>query len=367
MKYLVGFSRLFVGLLFIVSGLIKLNDPVGFSFKLQDYFAPDVLNLDFLSPYALMFSVVIVVFEVLVGVMLLLGYAKRFTLISLFSMIVFFTFLTFYSAYFNKVTDCGCFGDAIKLTPWESFIKDVILLVFILILIVGRNHLKPLFTRNIRSIAVLVSFVLCFWLGYHVLMHLPVVDFRAYKIGNNIMEGMTVPDDAPPPIIEYRWKYTINGEEEVITNTTGQDPKPAGGERIGVETDFIRKPYEPPIHDFTMERDDMDYTEEFLAEDKLVVVIAYNLDNTELEGFAPIKKVTDDALKKGYKVIGLSASSTAETEKLAEMQRLNFKFYFCDMTTLKTIVRSNPGILELNKGTIVQKLHWNDAHEFKLK
>lgn len=366
MKYLVGISRIFVGILFIISGLIKLNDPVGFSFKLQDYFAPDVLNLEILVPYALMMAVLVVIFEVLLGVMLILGYAKRFTLISLLAMIVFFTFLTFYSAYFNKVTDCGCFGDAMKLTPWESFWKDIVLLVLILILFYGRKHLQPFFTKSMRSISVIISLMLCLWLGYHVLMHLPVVDFRAYKIGANITEGMTVPEDALPPIIEYQWKYDINGSETVIKNTTGSDPKPEGGTRIGVDTEFIREPYEPPIHDFTIERDDQDFTEEFLSEDKLVMVIAYNLDNTEIEGFSEIKRVTDAALKKGYKVIGLSASSTPETETLAKNQNLNFQFYFCDMTALKTIVRSNPGILELSQGTILQKVHWNDADDFKL-
>ena len=119
MKILVGFSRIFVAVLFIISGMIKLNDPVGFSFKLKDYFAPEVLNLEFLVPYALVIAIFVVIYEVLLGVMIFLGYAKKFTLWSLLLMIVFFTFLTFYSAYFNKVTDCGCFGDAIKLTPRE--------------------------------------------------------------------------------------------------------------------------------------------------------------------------------------------------------------------------------------------------------
>src|SRR5690554_5161297 len=137
MRYLVGFSRIIVGLLFIFSGLIKLNDPVGFSFKLQDYFAPEVLDLGFLMPYTLLLAIVLVIFEVLLGMMLLLGSSKRFTLWSLLLMIVFFTFLTFYSAYYNKVTDCGCFGDAIPLTPWESFYKDIVLLILILIIFIG--------------------------------------------------------------------------------------------------------------------------------------------------------------------------------------------------------------------------------------
>ena len=196
MKYLVNISRIFVGVLFIISGLIKLNDPLGFSYKLQEYFSADVLNIPFLEPYALMISVLVVVFEVVLGVFLLIGYKPKFTVWSLFVMIVFFTFLTFYSAYFDKVKDCGCFGDALKLTPWESFTKDVILLVLILILFFGVKHIKPIFSKLQTTILALLSFIFSFWFGYHVLMHLPVVDFRAYKIGNNIAEGMRIPENA---------------------------------------------------------------------------------------------------------------------------------------------------------------------------
>ena len=134
MKYLIHISRIFVGALFIFSGLIKLNDPIGFSFKLEEYFGVTVLDLPLFEPYALVIAIFVVVFEVLLGVFLLIGYKPKFTVWSLLGMIIFFTFLTFYSAYYNKVTDCGCFGDAIKLTPWESFTKDIILLVFIIIL-----------------------------------------------------------------------------------------------------------------------------------------------------------------------------------------------------------------------------------------
>ena len=203
MKYLVGISRIIVGVLFIISGLIKLNDPVGFSFKLKDYFAPEVLDLGFLVPYALLIAIFVVIFEVLLGVALLLGYLKKFTLWALLLMIVFFTFLTFYSAYFNKVTDCGCFGDAIKLTPWESFTKDIVLLILILILFVGRKYIQPFFTKGIRSILIFASFVFCLGITYYVLLHLPIIDFRPYKIGANIKEGMTVPEDAPGPCLLY--------------------------------------------------------------------------------------------------------------------------------------------------------------------
>ena len=364
MKYLVGISRIIVGALFIISGLVKLNDPVGFSFKLQDYFAPEVLDLGFLVPYSLLIAIVLVIIEVLLGISLLLGYMKRFTLWALLLMIVFFTFLTFYSAYFNKVTDCGCFGDAIPLTPWESFSKDIVLLVLILILFFGQKYIRPIFTTGTRSFIVFVSFIGCLGITYYVLQHLPIIDFRPYKIGVNIQEGMNTPEDAPKPVFEYKWKFKINGEEKIITNT-GEYPQ-VDGEFMNVETTMLQEGYTPPIHDFMIERDGEDFTEHFLEMDNLLVIIAYSLGNTEKDGYRNVKDVTDEALKKGYNVIGLSASSQEMTEALTEDYKLNFQFYFCDETTLKTIVRSNPGILELDKGTIKQKLHWNDAQKLKL-
>ncbi|PVW16401.1 BT_3928 family protein [Marixanthomonas spongiae] len=364
MKILVSISRVLVGILFIFSGLVKLNDPIGFSFKLQDYFAPEVLNLEFLVPYALLIAIFVVIFETLLGFALLLGYLRKFTVWSLLLMIVFFTFLTFYSAYFNKVTDCGCFGDAIPLTPWQSFTKDVILLLLILILFFGRKYITPLFTRNIRSLVIFVGFVGCLWVTYHVLMHLPIIDFRPYKIGANIEEGMTIPEGAPKPVYDYEWKFNVNGEEKTVL-TKGDYPK-VDGEFIGVETTEVQAGYEPPIHDFTIERDGENHFEEFMQEDNLIVVVAYNLNKAETDGFFPVRDITNEALKKGYKVIGMSASATERTETVAERYKLNFKFYFCDETALKTIVRSNPGVLHLQNGTIKQKVHWNDVDELQL-
>ena len=365
MKVLVGVSRIFVGVLFIISGLIKLNDPVGFSFKLGDYFAPEVLNLPFLEPYALVIAVLVVILEVLLGVMLIVGYAKKFTLWSLLLMIVFFTFLTFYSAYFNKVTDCGCFGDALKLTPWESFSKDVVLLVLILFLYKGSRYIQPFFSKGVRSITVFISLILCLWLGLHVLEHLPVIDFRAYKVGTNITKGMQTPADAPRAVYQYNWSFDVNGQQKTVINR-GEDPK-IDGTLLGVETSVLQKGYEPPIHDFSIERDGTDYTTQMLEEEHLLVVIAYNLNVAQNEGFIAIKEATDSALEKGYTVIGISASSTPETQKIAAKYDLDFKFYFCDMTALKTIIRSNPSIMSLEKGTILQKLHFNDVDQLKLK
>ncbi|TMU57382.1 BT_3928 family protein [Flagellimonas algicola] len=363
MKYLVWISRIVVGVLFIISGLIKLNDPVGFSFKLEEYFSQGVLDLPFLMPLALAISIFVVIVEVLLGILLLIGFKPKFTIWSLLLMIVFFTFLTFYSAYFNKVTDCGCFGDAIKLTPWESFTKDLILLVFILILFIGRNFIKPLFNSKVNWILGGVSLIACALFANHVLNHLPSVDFRPYKIGANIQDGMSVPEDAPKPLYEYAWRFKVNGEDKIIM-TNGEYPS-VDGEFVDVETTEIQKGYEPPIHDFTIEQQGTDFAAELLEEDKLVMVIAYDLAKSNIDYFEKVAEVAVEAMSKGYKVIGMSASSDTQTKALKSKFELNFDFYFTDETTLKTIVRSNPAILVLNRGTIVQKVHYNDFDELE--
>tara|TARA_R110002049_G_scaffold161915_5_gene327520 strand:- start:2629 stop:3723 length:1095 start_codon:yes stop_codon:yes gene_type:complete len=364
MKYLVGVSRIIVGVLFIISGLIKLNDPVGFSFKLEEYFSVGVLDLPFLEPHALKISLIVVILEVLLGVMLLVGFRVKFTVISLLAMIVFFTFLTFYSAYFNKVTDCGCFGDAIKLTPWESFTKDIILLVLILILYVGKKYIKPIFGFSAKRVIVIGSLVACIVFSYYVLNHLPAVDFRPYKIGANIEEGMTTPENAPQPIFDYAWTFKVNGEEKVFV-TQGDYPE-VDGEYVSVETTEVQKGYEPPIHDFTIERGGENVASLVLQEEKLIMVIAYDLAKTRYDAFPNIKVVTDKAKKLGYKVIGMSSSTTNFADKVVKEYGLGFDFYFTDETALKTIVRSNPAILVLKKGTIVEKVHYNDIDGLEL-
>ena len=363
MKYLVNFSRIFVGVLFIISGFIKLNDPIGFSFKLEEYFSQGVLNLPFLESYALAIAIFVVIFEVLLGVMLLIGFRVKFTLWSLLLMIVFFTFLTFYSAYFNKVTDCGCFGDAVKLTPWGSFTKDIVLLLFITILFIGRKYVKPIFNSNVKRIITITAIILCIVFANYVLNHLPAIDFRPYKIGANIQDGMGVPEGAPKAIFEYAWRFKVNGEEKVIV-TNGDYPT-IDGEFIDVETTEIQKGYEPPIHDFTIEQDGEDFATAMLEEPKLMMIVSFDLKKSNYEAFTELKEVIDKAVENGFKVIGMSASGPDQTDKLTKEYQLNMQFYFTDETTLKTIVRSNPGVLVLEKGTIKQKVHYNDLSKLK--
>ncbi|MEY4930916.1 MAG: hypothetical protein RI909_1640, partial [Bacteroidota bacterium] len=215
-KVIDQFSRFFVGGLLIFSGLIKLNDPVGTQIKLEEYF--EVFAEDFGSffhyfiPWSMEIGMILIILEVVLGIAILIYWRMNLTGWLVLLMMTFFTFLTFYSAYFDKVTDCGCFGDAIKLTPWESFTKDVILMVFVAHLFWYRKNYKPVLRSRAGYAVVLTSVLISLFLGIYAIMHLPFIDFRAYRIGNNIPQQM-IPLEQP--IIEYTFEK--NGKEEHAT------------------------------------------------------------------------------------------------------------------------------------------------------
>ncbi|AWG22369.1 DoxX family protein [Flavobacterium faecale] len=362
---LTQFSRIFVGVLFIISGLIKLNDPLGFSYKLGEYFGEPVFNMPFLIPYTLALALFIVILEVVLGVFLLIGYQAKWTIWILLIMIIKFSFLTFYSAYFDVVKDCGCFGDALHLTPWESFTKDIVLLFFILILTFNRKLIKPLFGNKIQTVLAFASFALAAMFGYHVLNHLPAIDFRPYQVGTNITKGMAIPDSAPKSVVEMIFIYKVNGvDTEFGENDLMNIPE--GATFVDRKDKVIVEGYVPPIHDFTMTKDGSDYKEEFLREPKVMIFVTYDLPNASPEGLLKLKTLTVDAKAKGYKVIAMTASTPEQIAAAQKQYAFDFDFYFCDGTTLKTIERANPSIVILNYGTITQKVHHNDIDKLKL-
>jgi uncharacterized membrane protein YphA (DoxX/SURF4 family)/peroxiredoxin len=364
-KIITQFSRIFVGALFIISGLIKLNDPVGFSYKLAEYFSEPVFNIPFLVPFSLTLALFLVIVEVLLGIMLLIGYRSKFTIWSLLLMIVFFTFLTFYSAYYDVVKDCGCFGDALHLTPWQSFTKDVVLLFFILILFANKKLVKPLFNKGLQNLIAALGVVVAIFMAYHVLNHLPIIDFRPYKVGTNIQKGMEIPEGAPKSVVEMIFIYKVNGVNKEFTEKDLMNI-PEGAEFVDRKDKVISEGYVPPIHDFTMTKDGSDYKEELLLEPKLLMVVTYDLALADESGMQKVQKLNQEATSKGYKVIGMTNSSVEEIEKAQKKYNLKFDFYTCDATALKTIERANPSIVILEKGTVKQKVHYNDIEGLKL-
>ena len=359
------FSRLFVGVLFIISGLIKLNDPVGFSYKLTEYFSEPVFNMPFLEPLALGLAIFLVILEVVLGVMLLVGYKAKATIWCLLLLIVFFTFLTFYSAYFDVVKDCGCFGDALHLTPWQSFTKDIVLLFFVLILFINKKLIKPLFSNAVTNIVTYLSIIICVFIAIWVLNHNPIKDFRPYKVGTNIEKSMEIPEGAPKSVVEMIFIYKVNGVDKEFTEKDLINI-PEGATFVDRKDKVITEGYVPPIHDFTMTKDDSDYKEELLKEPKLLVFVTYDLTLSNPDGMKKLEKLNEKAKAKGYKVIAMTASDADKITQAKKQYGLNVDFYFCDATALKTIERANPSIVVLQKGTIIQKVHYNDIKDLKL-
>ncbi len=365
MKFLTHIARVLVAATFIFSGFVKLIDPLGSAYKFQDYFAADVLNLEFLSPYALPFSIALIVAEIMLGVMLLVGYKSKFTVRSLLFLTLVFLFLTWYSAYYNKVTDCGCFGDAITLTPWETFYKNIILVVLILFLLFTTKHIKALFSKRFASRVSFLAIVSFLFVTYYVLQHLPIIDFRAYAVGENIPKGMMIPEGAKLDVYEDTWIYKVNGVDK--TFTTEEKPwEIEGSTFVDRKTVLLEKGYEPPIHDFTMELKGVDISEQLFQKERLALIVMHSLDKTDANLLTNIVTFSTKALQEGYDVYAISSSKEEDFLKIKEQFKLEFDLLFCDDIALKTMIRANPGIVMINKGTITGKWNARDADKVKL-
>ena len=345
--------RWLVGALFIFSGLIKINDPVGTAIKLEEYF--EVFSTDFapffhaLIPYTLPLAVFLCVLEVALGIALLVGYKMRLTLGLLMGLIVFFTFLTFYSAYFNKVTDCGCFGDAIKLTPWESFTKDVVLLVLI-------GWLTAQWQRwnneasNLQTVATLSSMLISFGIAYYAIQHLPFIDFRNYKVGNNIPALMK-------PQEPCRYVYIMEKDGKKVSLTEYPTDSSYKLIQMVAENETTCK---PKILDYSIWDDKgNDVTQSTLEGNKLIVVVR-NVQKVPFDVFPAINQLLAQ-VNQSVEAIALTSSSQADFEIFRHEVQLAIPYYFADGTVLKTIMRSDPGIFLMKNGTVVGKWHYNDV------
>ncbi len=365
MNWITQIVRLLVSATFIFSGFVKLVDPLGSAYKFEEYFGADVLNLEFLAPYALQFSILLILAEIMLGVMLLVGYKPRFTVWSLFVLSLIFLFLTWYSAYYNKVTDCGCFGDAVKLTPWETFYKNVVLIVLVVFLIIRVYDIQPIVSEIVAKWVSLASLLVFVGIVFYVLRYLPIIDFRPYAVGKSIPEGMLIPEGAEKPVYEDTWIYNVDGEDRVYST----EDKPwniEGATFVDRKTRTLKEGYVPPIHDFTMERDGEDITEMLMDEDRLMLVVSYNLKLANPKGLTQVSTFTEMAREKGYQVYFFSASTQEDYEKVKKEFGLDFDLLFCDETTLKTIVRSNPGVVTLGRGTITGKWSWRQLKGVEL-
>lgn len=367
MRIIVNIARVIVGLLFIFSGLIKANDPLGLTYKMQEFFEvwgssfPSLHGvMTFLNDYALAFSVITITLEVVVGIALLLGWATRFFSWLLLLLIIFFTFLTGYAVFSGKIRECGCFGNCIPLTAMQSFIKDIILSVLILLIFFGAKYIKPLYRGGMNFIVLCVAILLVVGFQWYVLIRLPVFDCLPFKKGNNILELRKMPADAVSDKMDFRFIYEKNGEKKEF----GQNELPDSTWTFVSRKDIVIEKGNnnvPPINDFVLNTlSGTDSTEAILnnpGEYYLYFMRDITKDTTKwLDNF---RKLYNFSKEKNRPLIVIASQASASQQFFNEKNNFNVPVLSCDATAVKTAARANP-TLYLMKGPVVQK-KWGSA------
>ncbi len=348
--------RYLVSIIFIASGFVKAVDLKGFSFKLEEYFSPIVFDLPFLEKYALAFAIIVVLLELILGFMLLLKIKLKETIYALIALCVFFGFLTFYSAFYNVVTDCGCFGDALKFTPWQSFWKDITLLVLLIILAFLYRKREENEEVRFGKLPLLGVFVLImFFVMYRGIFHEPMIDFRAYAIGTDLGAEKDKINKNPS---EYKTFYALKNKKTNEEKKVDQDEyinkeywKDANWqiEEGKTTSEISKKGYESEISKFKIEDvNGNDFTDQMLKEPRVIFIFTYKPKQADAE---LLKKTETKALSQKAKVFGVS------TQPDFYKQIPN---YMMDETAIKTIARSNPFVLILEKGVVVEKMGAKD-------
>ncbi|SMC78853.1 BT_3928 family protein [Pedobacter africanus] len=371
-KIATNFSRIFVGVLFIFSGLIKANDPLGFGYKLQEYF--DVFHMSFLGGMATGIAILLCVLEIVLGALLLFGFWSKKVTGGLLAIIVFFTFLTFVSAAFKVVTSCGCFGDAIPLTPWQSFSKDLVLLVLIIYLFINRASIKPV-TNNSKVQQGLFALVTLASLGFGIFTYstLPVLDFLPYKVGANLPQLMKIPEGAKGDeyAIMYKMSNKKTGEKKVMSDKDYLKTeiwKDENWEIVGnPDKVLVKKGYEPKIKDLVInDASGTDYTKELIENPFYnLIIVAYNLDETNENAVAKLNALALNAAQQyNIRTVLLTSSSAQRADAFSKNMKLFAEVFYADAVPLKSMVRSSPGVLLLKNGVVVNKWHYHTVPSF---
>jgi uncharacterized membrane protein YphA (DoxX/SURF4 family) len=364
MKILLNITRIIVGVLFIFSGLIKANDPLGLSYKMQEFF--EVWGWGFLDNYTLIFSVAMIGFEIIAGVAVLVGWQMKLFSWMLLLLIVFFTFLTGYALFSGKIRECGCFGDCIPLTADQSFMKDLILLVMIGFIFWQRNHIKPALNKMYSLVALFFTVIFSFVFQWFVLVHLPVKDCLPYKIGNNIIEKMQPPPGSIPDSTVITFVYEKAGKPvEFTADNFPADYDEATYKFVKRYDKVVRKGNaSPAVKDFSLQTfAGNDTTQALLNEDQYQLYLFLKNGYTLGEWTAVLNMIMRGAEKKHIK-------GFLVTNVPIETLRVNPPDVFyafmplrCDATAIKTAARTNPALFLIKKGTILNKWSYADLEQ----
>jgi uncharacterized membrane protein YphA (DoxX/SURF4 family) len=363
MRFIVQFCRFLVGALFVFSGLIKANDPMGTSYKLQEYFT--VFGVDFLNGITDYLSIIFCGLEVALGFALLIGAFSRVTVLFLTGLIIFFTWLTGYSAITGKVTDCGCFGEFIKLKPLHSFYKDVVLLVLTIILLLGRDMIKPLFSVKLNTFILVLLVAFSFFVPVWAYNHLPFIDMLAYKPGNNIYEQMQLPVGAKRDSI-LTVMICKNKKTGVIEELVSADyvKKYQDYDYIDRKDKVIIEGDKPAIHDFIIKDENGNDIQDSLLKfpSYSLWIVVYDVEKSNRTCFTKINQLVKDFDAQHIPVYGITHSNYTLTEPFRHEVQSAFPFYYAgDDKFVKTMVRCNPGIMLIKNGTVINKWHYNNV------
>ena len=340
--------RVVLGVVFVFSALVKLNDPLGLTFKIEEYLSAFGLGIEL--PHFLVVDAAgtLITLELILGAVLLMGRFKVFALWTLLALNGVFTAVTFFSAVTGAVPDCGCFGDAIHLSPWASFAKNIVILALVVQLIVWQRFIKP--ALGFRTSMSIVTLLFAFSIGiiYYVLRYEPLVDLRPYAVGTDIPRAMELPQGEDAPIFENVWTYRVDGREKRFSDQ--QEPwNMPGAEFVSRDTRLVSGKL-PSITGFSAtDRDGIDRTDSLLALEHVYLVTCFDMEASHPEGWEAVLRYL---AHQDTPVVVLANTDQGEAvERLA----IPFPIYFTDPVTLKTILRSNPGVVELKRGVVVSK------------
>jgi hypothetical protein len=354
MKIIRLLSRIIVGLVFIFSGTVKAIDPLGSAYKFHDYF--QAFNLGFLNSLCVPLAVLLCTTEFIAGFSVLTGIRLKTGLVVVLILMLIFTPLTFVLALTNPVSDCGCFGDAIHLTNWQTFGKNVILLAAVIVIFTGIKQAKQRYNKSGGWIIITSAVLLFIFFAMYNLRYLPVIDFLPYKTGVKIADKMAVPPDAPADIYETTFIYERDGIKKEFT-LKDYPANDSSWKFVDQKSVLLKKGYRPPIHDFSItSTDGEDLTRKvLLRQGYTLLMISKKLKEAGNRNLAAGFELGKYCISNGIDFLILTSSGSEETRRY----NTNGSFCFADETTLKTMIRANPGYILMKDGTIIGK--WSSA------
>jgi uncharacterized membrane protein YphA (DoxX/SURF4 family) len=360
MKWIANLSRILVGIVFIFSGFVKGVDPLGTAYRLEDYFI--AFNWQFFIPLALFFSIVLCTLEFTIGIMLFFNLRMKVTAWLLLAMMVFFTALTLNDALNNPVPDCGCFGDAIKLTNWQTFYKNLVLLPLAILVFVYRKKFNP-FTNSGKQWLLAGFFVVLFaGFSYWCFSHLPVVDFTEWKTGHKLY-----PENPKPVKYFLTYKNKLSGEMKEYLSPN----YPFSDSGWMAQWEFVSQRVEDPNTYYgksliISDTSGNNVTESIIRNPEYQLIInSYDLSKADRGAFVKLNDFCAKAYADNIPTAVLVSSQPSDIATFVKENKLHLDFYTADDIVLKSIVRSNPGLLLMKNGVILKKWHRNDIPDYE--